>query len=659
MKRMMLLPRMAFTNIRNNGSTYFPYIGASVFAIFTYFVFDLILKNDLMATLPRAMYAMMLVQIGFWLLGIILVPFLYYVNSFLIKRRKKELGLYSILGLEKKHIGIMMLFESIMLYLVVTLAAIGLGLLFYKLILLLLINLAKLPVDVSFAVSPKAVCDTLIFYAVVMGLNLLVNLFQVGKAKPVELMSGSKKGEKEPKHILFWSIVGVLLMGGGYYMAVTAQIDSQLFSDFFGAVFLVVMGTYYLFTGGSIALLRGIKRRKKIYYRADNFITVSGMLYRMKKSAASLSNICIFATMVIVTVVCTLALYLGMDSVKESAYPKDFELQFLGENAAGTEEVAEVLEKLAKETDVELSEYQDYQSCTVDVTQHEDAFLPREQGDAYRYCYDVMLLSLPEYNRLEGKQESLKPGEAFIYSTGADFGYDTLKLGDREYRVKEELQNCRVREKVVNDIYNAYYVVVLPDMEEIENVAAGFGVDAGAALLHEFEFTPMGETEKITAFYEKLNQYAAGWPGFAALSDYREHKADIESMYGGLLFIGIFYGLIFLVCLLIIMYYKQITEGFEDRKNFEIMQKVGMSDGEIRKTIKKQILLMFALPLVGALLHTAVAMHMVIMLMASINMFREDIIIVCAVAICLFFAVFYGFCYKKTAGTYYRIVKQM
>lgn len=659
MKRMTLLPRMAFTNIRNNGSTYFPYIGASVFAIFTYFVFDLILRNDLITTLPRAMYAMVLVQIGFWLLGIILVPFLYYVNSFLIKRRKRELGLYSILGLEKKHIGIMMFFESVMLYVVVSLTAIGIGLLFSKLIFLLLINLAKLPVNVSFAVSPKAVWDTLVFYAVVTGLNLLVNLFQVGKANPVELMSGSKKGEKEPKHIWLWSIVGALFMGGGYYMAITAKVDALLFLNFFGAVLFVVVGTYNLFTAGSIALLRAMKRRKKMYYRADNFITVSGMLYRMKKSAASLSNICIFATMVIVTVVCTLALYLGMDSIKKSVYPKDFELQFLGENAVDREEISGVIREIAKTEGVELSDYLDYQSCTIDVSWHEAAFLPRKKGEGYTMWYDVKLLSLSEYNRLEGKQESLEPGQALIYSTGADFGYGTLKIGSIQYQVKEELKNCKIGKKETNNFNNAYYAVVLPDMESVGEAAAEFGVNISASLLQQFEFTPVGDGENITAFYEKLNQYAVKQTGFAAFSDYREAAYDMESMYGGLLFIGIFYGLIFLVCLLIIMYYKQITEGFEDRKNFEIMQKVGMSDGEIRKTIKKQILLVFALPLLGALLHTIVAMHMVIMLMASINMFRKELVILCAGAVCLLFAIFYGFCYKRTAGTYYRIVKQM
>lgn len=253
MKRQMnLLPRMAGNNIRKNGSAYLPYIGISVFAMFTYFVFDLILKNDIMYTLPKGAYALILVQIGFGLLGIIMVPFLYYTNSFLIKRRKRELGLYSILGLEKKHIGIMMFWESLMIYGIVLAAAVALGLLFSRLIFLLLLNLAKMPVNVKFTVSPGAVFDTMAFYAFITGLNLFVNLVQVGRTNPVELMGDARSGEKTPRFTWLWSILGLLALGTGYYKAIGAKLDSMLFLDFFLAIFLVIIGTYFLFTSGSV-----------------------------------------------------------------------------------------------------------------------------------------------------------------------------------------------------------------------------------------------------------------------------------------------------------------------------------------------------------------------------------------------------------------------
>ena len=361
----LLLPRMAGANIRKNGSIYFPYIGVSIFAVFTYFVFDLILKNDIMYTLPRGVYAVILVTIGFGLLGLIMIPFLYYTNSFLIKRRKKELGLYSILGLEKKHIGIMMFWESAAMYVIVTAAAIGLGLLFSRLIFLLLLNLAKMPINVEFSVSPRAVTDTLLFYAFITGLNLFVNLVQVGKSNPVELMSDSKRGEKEPRWIGLWSLAGAAALLMGYRLALKAQLDTYIFLDFFLAVFLVIVGTYFLFTSGSIAVLRFFKKRKKIYYSKENFVTISGMLYRMKKNAASLSNICIFSTMVVITVVCTVALYLGMDSIVRANFIRDFEIYFLGNDRMDEEVLKQETAALAARSGVELQLELDY--CYVGI----------------------------------------------------------------------------------------------------------------------------------------------------------------------------------------------------------------------------------------------------------------------------------------------------
>jgi len=247
-----ILPRLAVMNIRKNRSTYLPYIGISIFALFTYFVFDLILNNEVVRTVPKAAYAYMMMSIGFGLLGFIMIPFLYYTNSFLIKRRKKELGLYSILGMEKKHIVIMMLFETIILYVVVTASAIALGLLFSRLLFLLLLNLANLSVDAAFSISSTAIWDTVKFYALISAINLLANLTQVGRANPIELMSESRKGEKEVKHVGIWSVLGALTLGIGYYLAVVSEVDSMIFMNFLLAVLLVVIGTYFLITSGSV-----------------------------------------------------------------------------------------------------------------------------------------------------------------------------------------------------------------------------------------------------------------------------------------------------------------------------------------------------------------------------------------------------------------------
>ena len=658
-RKLSLLPGMAVNNIRKNGSTYFPYIGVSIFALFTYFVFDLIQRNDVMMTVPKGAYAAALVMIGFVLLGLIMVPFLYYTNSFLIKRRKKELGLYSILGLEKKHIGVMMFWESLIIYGVVTVSAIILGLLFSRLVFLLLLNLAKMQVDVEFTISPVAIIDTLIFYAFITGLNLFVNLVQVGKANPVELMSDARRGEKEPRFVALWSIAGVLALGIGYRMAVLSRLDNMIFTNFFLAVFLVIIGTYFLFTSGSISFLRILKGRKKFYYRPENFITISGMLYRMKKSAASLSNICVFSTMVMITVACTVSVYLGMDSIVSYRISRDVEVFYSYSENPDLEQIRQQAALLAEKNNVLLKDELVFPYAEVKTCQEGNRMRDRRQDDNYMNWTIVKLMTVDAYNEMEGASVSLEEGQALIFSTGADFLADRILMGDEEFVIKEELQSNSFCEKKVNDTFNKEYLLVVRDMDAVTRAGASFGVDGIRDTTCRYGFNPSGEKENIDSFSQELNQYASEVTGFMGFSDHRERMSEQESMYGGLLFIGIFFGSIFLICLLIIMYYKQITEGFEDQKNFEIMQKVGMSDGEIRRTIRKQVSMVFALPLVGALLHTVMGMKMVCMLLGAINFFETNLLIIVSAAGCLGFACVYVLCYSRTSRTYYRIVKQM
>ncbi len=659
-KKISLLPRMAVNNIRRNKSAYFPYIGVSCFAMFTYFVFDLILKNDIMYTLPRGVYALVLITIGFWLLGIIMIPFLYYTNSFLIKRRKRELGLYSILGLEKKHIGVMMFCEGVIVYGIVMTASIAMGLLFSRLLFLLLLNLAKMPVNVKFSVSPGAVADALAFYAIVSALNLFVNLVQVGKANPVELTGDSRRGEKQPKHIGLWGILGFLALGWGYYIAVTSEANSKVFLDFFGAVFLVVLGTYLLFTSGSIAFLRLLKRKKSLYYRADNFITVSGMLSRMRKNAAGLSNICIFSTMAIITVVCTVTVYLGMESILTYDYGSLFTVSFVGEDRADSGMLRAEAERLAGESGATIQTELDYTYVEVIAWQRENALLTGGEA-AGQEAQDmrVKLLSLEDYRHMEGNDAQLQPGEVLVFSTGPDYGYGDVRIGERTYRVREELQSSRIDKKAKLNRFTCYYMLVFASREELEQACAVYGLNAAESAVWTYELNPEGDEEALDRFACAMNDYLQTQPGFAQFQDFREERSVAESMYGGLLFIGIFFGAIFLICLLVIMYYKQITEGFEDQKNFEIMQKVGLSGEEIRRAIKKQVGLVFGLPLAGAILHTAVGMKMVCMLLAAVGLYEVELLAVCTAVGCLMFAAVYGLCYRRTSAAYYNIVRPM
>lgn len=658
-KKKRILPQLAINGIRKNSSTYLPYIGISIFAIFTYFVFDLILHNDIIKTLPRAQYAFMLMTVGFWLLGIIIFPFLCYTNSFLIKRRKKELGLYSILGMEKKHIGMMMLMETSIIYIIVCIGAILLGLLFSKLLFLLLLNLTGLPVDVSFSFSWQAVRNAMIFYAVISIYNLIVNLVQVGKANPIELMSQSKKGEKEPKFIGIWTVLGITALGYGYYIAIKAQLNSYIFMDFFLAVFFVIVGTYFLFTSGSIFFLRRIKKNNKIYYTSSNFITVSGMLYRMKKSAASLVNICIFSTMVIITVICTVSLYLGIPGIKEFMYPFNVEVNFMENSFENREAWKEEVEKLAEEEGLEIEKYQAYSAVNIHIAKDGNHITGDVESLPFADRYRMRLMTKESFNGLEGTSYDLEQEEILVFSSGLDYGLDNMVFENQTYTVKEEIKHTNIQPKAQGNTFGEEYTVVVSDDSVLQKISAIYYVDSTEQMIYKVEMKVKGSDEQVNRFSEKVNSLSSGLSGFGGCQDYTIRSREIESMNGGLLFIGIFFGIIFFMCLLIIMYYKQISEGFEDQKNFDIMQKVGMSDEEVRSTIKKQILLVFFLPLIGAVLHTVVGMNMVIMLMGTLNFFNIFLSIASAVCICVVFTIIYIFSYNRTAKSYYKIVRKM
>lgn len=660
-----ILPKLALTGVVKNGTIYYPYIGAGVFSVFTYFVFSSILHNDIIDILPRSAYVWMLLQIGRVLLGIILLLFTFYTNSFLMKRRKKEVGLYNILGLEKKHIGIMMFAESLFIYGIVMAAGVILGCILSKLLFLLLLRMTELPLDVSFSFSPMAVVETAVFFFVVYGMNFISNLIEVGKSKAAELLSGSRKGEKEPKFLWLYAALGIAVMGWGYRIAIISKVDSDIFLNFFLAVFLVILGTYLLFTSGSVAFLKILKKNRGIYYKSSNFITISGMLYRMKKNAASLVNICIFSTMVIITFTCTASVYLGLDDMQRHTYPFDVNMYYQ-DAQTDAEAVEEGIADLAEKHQVKTANYVTYRRFRLSCGKTEDSFhVAFSQQDKFWDNFKVNIMLAEEYNRIENRNVELAEDEIILFSSGADYGYDTVNFMGKELKVKEEPAAFRISSKAQNDVYdNAYYLIV-KDENVYEQLVGAWaeknGVEDMQGFLDSdyrvFRFMTEGSEEARKEMIEELNVWSQLQPGYVSFENKLEAREDNRSMIGGLIFIGILFGLVFMMCLLLIMYYKQVVEGYEDKDNFEIMQKVGMSDTEIRGTIRKQILLVFFLPLLGAILHTAAGMFMVSRLITTIRFYDIGLSVKCAIGVSGLFIFIYGLCYLLTAKTYYGIVR--
>ncbi len=668
MNKLKLLPVMAFKGIKQNKLVYRPYLLACFFSVFSYYLFSSLLHNDLMRRLPKANYAWLMLALGKGLLSIILLLFLLYAGSFLQKRRKRELGLYSLLGLERKHIGILLFWENLGLYAVSVTAGILLGFVLNKLMFLLLLRMSQLNVEAAFTFSIGAVVETLRYFVIVFFLLFIRSLWGVYRMKPAQLMSESKKGEKEVKRIWLWSVVGLFCLLAGYYISVTSKLDEMIFTDFFLAVLLVVLGTYFLFTSGSVSFLQFLKKRKKIYYRPSNQVTISGMLYRMKKNAAGLSNICIFSTMLLITLTCTVSLWTGMDQVAYFVHPYDVEAAY-SENSDVKEKAEEKAKELAEKYGQKIKRLDCYNSIRLSCGKEEgsNAFVSIEGYD-WADQYGVTLLTLEDYNRLENKSQTLDEDEVLFYATGVPFGFDNVVFMGVEAAVKEEPEQIYPFPQTKNRMYNFYadYVIVVKDQETLDSFVTAWAKENGVTDLEGFLHSGVrhlkllldGKEAERTAMVREWMEWCQGQQDFLAIENGLEGREGNRSMNGGLLFIGMVFGLLFFMCLLLIMYFKQVSEGFEDQDSFGIMRKVGMSDAEIRGTIRRQILLVFFLPLAGALLHTAAGLVMINGLLAALQFFDTGLLIRCCVGVAAVVALLYAASYAMTARTYYRIVRK-
>ena len=658
MHKAKLIPKLAFDGIRKNGSSYFPYILMTTFAVFVFFIFNAIADNPMMANMPHAGYLLMMMLLGSVLLAIILMPILFSTNQFLIKQRKNELGLYNVLGLDQKYIGLMMFMETLLLYIITMTLGIIVAHVFSKLIFLVLLNLAGLDIECKFVASKESYAVTFIYFGIVFMFNLIGSLWQVYKAKPIELMKSSKKGEREERGLFIKAIIGVVILAAGYAIAILSEIDSNIFMDFFRAVLFVVIGTRILFKAGSIIVLKRMKSIPKLYYQKNHFVTISGMLYRMKRNAQSLSNICIFSTMVMITLICTFSLFVDEEKAIYFKYPMDVIYDVEDEVFNAKDELSAQIEALAKKHQVEVKDQIAFNRQGLAVLKKGNAFVDNVDRDWMNNAsYRMYLLTLEDYNQLADASVTLSEDEVLIFSPTKDFGYSEVYLNDQMYQVKEELQSLCFETKQPKNLVRSDYYIVLSNKAQVERWSEVMHATASGNRLYSVRFNLEGLEENQDAFIEELNTWMLKQEGGVSAEYVGTWARDTRSMYGGLLFIGIFFGIIFMVCLLLMMYYKQITEGYEDQRNFKILKQVGMSDEEIRGTIKTQILAVFFLPLIGAVVHTLVGVTMVSDLLATIDLYDTGIILLCSIGVIIFFALLYVVSYFFTSKAYYKIVK--
>ena len=614
----------------------------------------------------------MMLFFGTIVIGIFSLIFLFYTNSFLIKRRKKELGLYNILGMEKKHIARVLTFEMLIVAVIsLTLGLLG-GMLLSKLLFLLLLNVLGIQTSIAFMVSVPMIVTTILLFGGIFLLTLLSNLLQVKLSNPINLLKGGQTGEKEPRSSIILTILGVLSMGGGYWIALTVKDPVTALSLFFLAVILVIIGTYCLFTSGSIAVLKLLRKNKRFYYKRKNFIPVSGMIYRMKQNAVGLANICILSTMVLVTVSTTVSLFVGQQDILDSRYPRDYAIS-VTDSEENRQKVDELMHKHADDAGVNPVGVVRYRSFKLALYQQENSFLTDIPSDAQtssalQHVVAVTFVPLEDYNQVANTSLALNDGEAMVYSSNLDFNLTSMTFGGKTVQVKEKLTAMPFAQFTPEMVSDNLYVVVkdLDTVKSIRDALVGkpdyiplFTI-YNRDVAYNLEFDLNGRDNAIIGFAQSLEQdiRTTFKDTTRNVDSYHLKQDEFKSLYGGFFFLGIFLGLLFLMATVLIIYYKQISEGYDDHDRFDIMQKVGMSRQEVKQSIRRQILMVFFLPLVVAAIHLAAAMPVILKLLLMFGMTKTWLVLTCAGVTLLMFVVFYLLIYSLTAKAYYRLVQR-
>lgn len=671
--------------MKSNRRFYLPYIltvigTAAAFYIMAAIVSDPGSKELAAGTSNGPMYVSMFMTLGMFVLGLFSCIFLLYTNSFLMKRRQKELGLYSVLGMSKTNIAGIMVFEALYIALIGIGGGLAVGILLTKLVSLALFRLMRLPVPFGFSVQPIAIIIVVLFFAGLILLTLLANLAKVGRSRPVELLRGGNVGEKEPKANWFLTIVGVLFLGAGYAVAMLVDNPGMAVAVYFLAVFAVIIGTYCLFTSVSIAVLKALRRNKRYYYKAKHFISVSGMLYRMKRNAVGLANICILCTMVMVMVSGTLSLYLGSEEQVNTFCPADVVVETTY-YASSTEDHV-----YNEETGEETIEYHTpYDAAAMDAW-FEDYFaahkLTPSSAKAVEYytftAVDsedhvslVTAVTAETYAQLTGEAApELAPGEALAHvPSGYKFG-DGLNFLDKDGNTlsiqfvgEAQLSSAQVElnTAILSQSEDDDIVLVVPDTAALLELVAG--QENGSYVWrgqYDFDASDEAVSAMVDDYWADSREGGgvdAGYYDVLRIDLRSETEQEVYGLSGGFLFLGVFLGIVFLMATVLIIYYKQVSEGYEDNARFEIMRKVGLSEREARRAIRSQILTVFFMPILVAAIHIAFDFNLVVLLLCLFSLTNVKLTALCTLGTLLVFCAVYAVVYALTARSYYKIVR--
>ena len=657
--------KLAITNIKNNRQFYFPYLLTGIITVAMFYIMCALESNPGIQSMPGAKDLGLILRLGIGVIGIFAVIFLFYTNSFIIKRRKKELGIYNILGMEKRHIAKILSKEAFFTAIIAIGGGLVTGVLFHKLACMLLYRMIGFNGGITFSFSKKGVMITAILFAIVYLLTYIYDLFQVQLANPIELLQSGNKGEREPKTKAIMAVLGVLCLGAGYFIAITTKNPIKALTLFFVAVILVIIGTYLLFTAGSIALLKILRRNKGYYYQTKHFTSVSGMIYRMKQNAVGLANICILSTMVLVAVSTTVSLYVGVEDIMKERYPNEINISAYYDTGAPAEDsIAPIVEKSVKESGRKIRHEEDYLELYFAAIKDQGQYsLDKEKvktaGD--RVSGFVVLTREDCKKKYNEEIPELAENEVALF-TIKKTDMDTLVLENRSYHVKEikQFQNTEDFETIADIMDEYYYVIVndVQDMERLWQLQKDIYQENSSSISRQVRLDIDGDSEQKKECFENIKTALGPEQAKARiLIDSRQSSLDeFYQIYGGFLFLGLFLGILFLMITVLIIFYKQISEGYDDKERFSIMEKVGMSNDEVKATIRSQVRTVFFLPILMAAVHVGMAFPMIKRLLSLFGLSNTALFAGCMAGTILVFTLIYLLVFLKTSKTYYKIV---
>ena len=679
--RKSLYPRLAAQSLKLNRRFFVPYILSLVGNVAAFYIMSALVNDPGVADMTPGRangyyYVQMMMSMGMFVAFAFSIIFVFYINGFLMKQRKRELGLYNILGMGKNHIAALMLLEGLYVGVVGIAGGLAVGMLLHKLVTLLLYRALDFGVPLGFYISWKGLTETTILFAALIGATVLVNLVKIQVSRPIELLRGGSVGEREPKTRWLLTILGILTLGGGYVIAVRTRSGVEAVALYFLAVFLVIIGTYCLFTAVSIFVLKALRRNKKLYYRTGPFISISGMLYRMKQNAVGLANICILCTMVMVMLSGTLSLWLGTEEIVGTVYPSDLQIRVRydpdGEGASfDPERLLADAKGYINGEGVAVTSERTVDTLSFGVGMDSEGILhTNTRMEGLVTVYNVDVITAGAYEEITGEELRLQPDEAAAYGAGGEvlvFRWDDRETGEEKYpatalQVVRRLENSPWASVQIS---NQLCLVVADESvlaEIYQAQRAAYGADNASAMIW-YAYLDLDcsdeETERLSEDYWEGDSttYGGGhWETMSWNSSARG-RWDFYGLAGGFLFLGLFLGFIFLMATVLIIYYKQISEGYEDKRRFEIMQKVGLSRDEVRSAIRSQVLMVFFLPIVVAAIHIAFDFNMVEKLLTLFYLHNTTLTALCTLGTLLVFFLVYGV-YLLTARTYYKIVER-